>query len=772
MHYQVDLQKLVSKALNEEEIQKGVQLANIEKEFLTSQILKKSSEILEAGAKEVEELNKLEDELQFVDDEILHKTPAIVVFLRKFKNYFIGSLVLIVIGYFVSIYLVDISIVFKWLSLYLPSIFTIVVVIEIILFMLYQLYLRDYDRNIYIMMKNLGILGIDELKKRNELAKQSVEKAVLEKGILPELRLIINKQLAPSYDTILTPLMSPGLAEFFDPEYEIPTEPKANLNRLFDIMPNGSIGIAGPRGAGKTTLMLSFCRPSENKIKDSPVLSVMTSAPVEYKARDFILHIFSIVCMRVLSLKNKRPQSTWGYINTLQKPSFNPFISLLWFLQTPTIISIFIVIGLILILLSRYISTLYTMFLSLGFEPKFFLWGLFSIGMGFLLFFGHSGFLNRHYKEREYFEERYRSSYDREGSDDIVNEAQEWLKMIRFQSSYSSGWSGSLKIPIGIEGGMNGATSLSENQLSLPEIIDKYRKFIEKVSEKYLVIIGIDELDKLPSDEKAYLFLNEIKGLFGLKNCFYLISVSESAISNFNRRGLPFRDVFDSSFDDMIYVDYLSLEEAKILIKRRVIGMPIPFVSFCYCLSGGLARDLIRTCRNLLELTQKTPEGKNLAILCSSLIRTDIKSKLRAVSAAAKDIKLEPESTKLLENIQNIESSLESPHYLLKCCSDLLFNVTNISISAQQHGSEEVLVKRNKLASLRDELGSYLYYIVTIFEYFDKYIDVESFKEDKGSREIEQLARARQSLEISPTITRSIITDFRKSHKMKIFPHR
>ena len=41
--------------------------------------------------------------------------------------------------------------------------------------------------------------------------------------------------------------------------------------------------------------------------------------------------------------------------------------------------------------------------------------------------------------------------------------------------------------------------------------------------------------------EDAQQFLNEIKVLFGIEHCFYLLSVSESAMSSFERPGLPFR---------------------------------------------------------------------------------------------------------------------------------------------------------------------------------------------------------------------------------------
>lgn len=345
--------------------------------------------------------------------------------------------------------------------------------------------------------------------------------------------------------------------------------------------------------------------------------------------------------------------------------------------------------------------------------------------------------------------------------DDLIFLAQESLDKIKFQRSYTSGWSGSMKFPI-LEAGVNTATTLSQKQMSLPEIIDDYKYFLNKISEKYTVIIGIDELDKLSSNEKAHNFLNEIKAIFGLENCFYLISVSENAMSSFERRGLPLRDVFDSSFDDIIYVNYLNLGAVKNLIKRRVIGMPTPFICFCYCMSAGLARDLIRICRNLLELVRLTPNENSISNLCGLLIKTDIMSKLNAASIEAKEIMLEPEVTEFFKDIKEIERKMDSTDSLL----EFVFNLQSNVKTRNQYQESEDLVNFNKITSLRNEIESYLYYSVTMMEFFSDKIDEKVFMDNELSSTFDMLAKARQFLSINPAIARSIITDFRDLHKM------
>jgi len=250
-----------------------------------------------------------------------------------------------------------------------------------------------------------------------------------------------------------------------------------------------------------------------------------------------------------------------------------------------------------------------------------------------------------------------------------VRTARQHLQEIRFQQSYSSGWGGSLSIPFAqltAEAREDAAVTLARHQLSLPEIMDHYRNFIELVHKEYEIIIGIDELDKIGSDEQVQRFLNEIKALFGLEGCFYLISVSESALSSFERRGLPIRDVFDSSFDAIVHVDYLDLGRAQQLLRRRVIGVPVPFLDFCHCMAGGLPRDLIRVFRDLFEDRRQAGTGADdLSTLCSFLVQSDLKSKLRAASIEARDITLEAEAKagQVFSEIRRLEAALASPNH-------------------------------------------------------------------------------------------------------------
>lgn len=172
----------------------------------------------------------------------------------------------------------------------------------------------------------------------------------------------------------------------------------------------------------------------------------------------------------------------------------------------------------------------------------------------------------------------------------LVLRAKRTLRGLRFQQSYSSGWSGALKLPVGLEGGVNAAMTFAERQLGLPEIVYEYRDFVKAAANYYdRVFIAIDEMDKLPSDEDAKKFLNGVKAIFGQEKIYYLVSISENALSNFERRGLPIRDEFDSSFDDAVHLGYFDLRASRRLLARRSTVPPGSVPRVLPCMFRGAA---------------------------------------------------------------------------------------------------------------------------------------------------------------------------------------
>lgn len=392
-------------------------------------------------------------------------------------------------------------------------------------------------------------------------------------------------------------------------------------------------------------------------------------------------------------------------------------------------------------------------------------------------------------KAREEFERRRFVPGREPQGDGLRVRAETWLKAIKFQQSFTSGWSGSLKLPIGLEGGVNRAVTLAQNQLSLPEVVYFLARFLEEISLTRQVIIGIDEMDKLASDELAQKFLNDIKSIFGLERCFYLISVSENAMSSFERRGLPFRDVFDSAFDDYVYVDYLNFESAMKLLEQRVVGRPIPFFGLSYCMSGGLARDLIRNFRGVLGAMDADSGQNTLSIIAKKIVTADLLAKTRATLTSAKKINLEFEVDLFIEVLYKVEASVDSDDLLVETAGQLLAaavpqrglpqtgvagsapsgdplrGVPPAAVEGKDHESNAA-----ELRELSEELGTYIYYAVTLRQVFNDGIQEQTLTQPPAGGHLDNLAKARQVLGVNPAITRALLKSFRNAHGLVAFP--
>jgi len=852
---------LLELALKNKEIVQGVNRIDIPQSIflprLRESLQRKEGEIWDTAAKEIREVDDIEISLEAKRKELQKLYPAysenassefdydiyslsqrsrFQELLTTLLAIFIGITILLAIGYCVSGFFLGWTTIFRWLASHFGLITAWIIVatpIGICLFVYLLNQLLDARRKRAIQHKrqrkriqqeeNMALqqeyeqkkrdLGIDVLETRFSEMPKSIQQAVLEKGILPELRLTIGTYLRPSYETILPTIAAPGLSEVFDPAFEISTEPKKQLRQQIESMPGGSIGIAGPRGAGKTTLLRSL-ELSLEQLQGRPPLSVLIPAPVEYDARDFILHIFSTMCSRLLKLERATVRTPWTALNEAQLSSVenNPgtiFFRFLGAKNLRTLAIASIIVGFVLIMgsiaLIRVMPTptttsapstsvqsvgtqtpttngsanssktvnvadvVMTYSTALGISSStLFPWGLFLVICGIA-----SLSINKNYRkyllkdeERRDREERQRKVIEEQREREkqqnaLVSQAWGWLENIRFQQSYSSGWSGSLQLPLTLAGSVNSAVSLAQNQLSLPEIIEGYRQFIEVITSKYTVVIAIDEMDKLESDEKAERFLNEIKVLFGLPHCFYLISISESAMSSFERRGLPFRDVFDSSFDRVIFVDYLKFQHAYQLLRRRVIGLPVPFVCLCYCLSGGLPRDLIRKCRDLLEHSQATSAEKTLTNLCKHLILADTQIIIRALAVTAKKNLSIADLDQFLHTLNQLEGELAQLPFSLQTITDLLHKIT------QNVQSQENSIKQEQISTPETELATYLYYTTTLFEYFTEKTEAEWKATNKNTiRELEQLAKVRQYFSISLHVAWNMISHFRRERGM------
>jgi hypothetical protein len=573
------------------------------------------------------------------------------------------------------------------------------------------------------------------------IAAEQDYRQALEQGIRRWVTDRANELLGLIYSATLPELDPQGLAEIDGSEHEIPTRAREALDSLVTRMPGGSIGVSGPRGAGKSTLLR---RVTTEAWRDDPSTiraAITVDAPVEYEARDFVLHLFAQLCEAVLKPARVEAMRGWknGYAQPAGRQRFRSFTPFPWYVGP-----LLLAIGAI-----AYFQALNAQgeldlaHLELLTRITF----LVGVVLTYISVFGNlvgtrgtpPGLFGRLWKQEDELERR----------------AERHLRQIWYQRTYSSGWSGALKGPVGVQVGTERTEQLAENQLSFPDLVNLYKSFVKALIEHGQVRIGIDELDKM-DDERARRFLDEIKVIFRISGCFYFVSVSEDAMAYFERRGLPFRDVFDSSFDAVLQVGHLTYADSRQLLRRRVVGLPSQFIALGHVIGGGLARDVIRAARDICG----HEPGTDLQELASIMCVGQLAAKCTAARVTARRLK-DPGRVSLVSRwLTSVEASSNDSDRLLERCRRFDAEFTTRLGPPPQEGEDELVQYREALL-IALEILAFAYFVDTLQDLLPRLATAETTRGAIHDGSIDRLAEARQAFAINPAQAWEVISEIR-----------
>lgn len=569
--------------------------------------------------------------------------------------------------------------------------------------------------------------------------------AVLRSQAMIAVRELINRRVT-SFATVYRIFDREGLRQLTDPDREVPTTAIEELNDLIESLDSGSIGLSGPRGCGKTTIISSFTEGRTMPF-NRELIGLSVPAPVKYDARDFVLHLFASLCERVL--RNRpgdlaRSGSRWGHAEGKRKAHFAGIVAVVSGAASAVLYLEPNAPGRQGLALGSLALSILAAYVFLIIFPGTTAWGR---------------ALGRRIRIKMYPDKRDRTPWNAG-----ERAAKTYLKQIRFQQSHATGRTGGVGLS-GVSLGASTTTTLARTPWTLPEAVEEFRRFAATLSERY-VVIGIDELDKMESDEAAREFLNNVKGVFGVPGCYFLVSVSEDAMSAFERRGLPLRDVFDSAFDEIQRVGYLTLDQSRAVLGGRVTGLPVPFQCLCHCLAAGLPRDLIRVTRELDQqygkvlAKQKVKSPVSLTSLTAALIEAEWRGKLEAAIASTRSTKSGPP----LWLSSWLDAQLEGP----LSADGLRKRALEIGCKPQlrassNDGQDEDMQKVRRIAV---EMIAFNFYAATVLDFFHDTRTLEDPSEPKTlDREeagiVETLARARQQFSVDPWLSWEIIESVR-----------
>jgi hypothetical protein len=171
----------------------------------------------------------------------------------------------------------------------------------------------------------------------------------------------------------------------------------------------------------------------------------------------------------------------------------------------------------------------------------------------------------------------------------------------------------------------------------------------------------------------------------------------------------------------------------------------------CYCISGGLPRDLIRTCRNLIIAAEHFGDEKQLDALCGALLQADISSKVQALETAASEIPLS-ESVGFIELLNSLDVRSLSDNAAITAALS-----TPVPVVSNGNPTDHLLDSYASLNHIRSELGIYMIYVGLIFTLFTRLPwGHAELTTPEANRTFERMARLRQAFAINPGFAASL----------------
>ena len=189
------------------------------------------------------------------------------------------------------------------------------------------------------------------------------------------------------------------------------------------------------------------------------------------------------------------------------------------------------------------------------------------------------------------------------------------LEHLRYSSASQAKSSVSWKLGV-VNGSGEDQLTLTERALSEADAVARLRRFCTDLARtgSRSIVVAIDELDKMDQPGDVVAVINSVKDLFHLRSLHVLVSVSTDAMHSFAARGILVRDVFDSAFDTVVEVRRLRPDESVDLLSCRATKFSFPAMYFCHCWAGGHPRDLIRTARACVTIRARPSATRGIRV--------------------------------------------------------------------------------------------------------------------------------------------------------------
>ncbi|MFE0462996.1 P-loop NTPase fold protein [Kitasatospora sp. NPDC058965] len=605
---------------------------------------------------------------------------------------------------------------------------------------------------------------------RLQARRRSWSHALTEQAMMPQLRVLVSQFLGPDQESLLLVGGHDGLRDAQNPKYVVSSTAERLLRQKMDQLDGGTIAVCGPRGAGKSTLLRS-CSSRPGAGLD---LDVFVQAPADYTPQDFLLTLFGRVCERYLEIYGESSDADVFAVAARRRRFWAGLGRAVRWVAVLVVAVALLVAGLWHPSLWVYTHDVKPRVVDhvdswwTGTEHwALAFWRTRPLPAGVLLV--ATGLAVASYLERA-----------PKGPPGLALRCQRYLYRLRtVQNSSTSvnlGFTGVQALTLG----GSRSTSIGSRPLTYPELVSEFRDLLTDIARRHesldgaRVVIAIDELDRVGDTKQARKFLGEIKAVFGIHNVYYLISVAEDLGAAFVRRGLPHRDVTDSSLDDLLHVPPRTPAESKELLALRAPSLTLPFVQLLHALAGGLPRDLIRYARRLVEVHHWT-ERSERTDLAPAMICEELSDTLEGFRTLMAGQEWSAAGGRLLLGLQTLIQQLRTPAERNSPDTRARIRELADNPNALLPGSAGAPDGEGGLSgealTLWREASACAYFSLTLLEVFGA-PDFESRRALAALKgrdgEPQRLAEARLELAVSPHSTRIMLDDIRLAWELPL----
>ena len=182
------------------------------------------------------------------------------------------------------------------------------------------------------------------------------------------------------------------------------------------------------------------------------------------------------------------------------------------------------------------------------------------------------------------------------------------LQRLSFDQTYTSFSTAEMAPVPGLRVAASSGVELVRQPYTRVSLVEDMKEFAEDVLTVFdKLYVGIDELDKMHETEDVRRFLRGIKGIFSIEPVCYVLTVSNEAVETFDLRNLSGRDELDSSFREIVKVESLDVDKCSEVLEKRDKSLTPPERHMLAILSGGNTRELLRRASDYLWFVRQPP---------------------------------------------------------------------------------------------------------------------------------------------------------------------